>query len=385
MATVFVYAPFRSAQETFTSNQLKATQLAFDISFTQRYCQIGAFSLCVPAKDAVCPYLEMGNLIAVDGTHWGIIREAQQRDGVVKITGEDLKGLLGQRITLYPEQAEESGLQGYDAIKDVSTETLVKYFVGGNAVTPLDPNRKIMGLELAPDQERGEPNDAYMTRFESLPDLLQKNLELRKMGWEITADLEQSKYVFDVVKGLDRTGGQYDNPRVIFDVALRNALAMEYVQSAKSLRNIFYASLARSRATQQVPTCMYPRDEAQPIPAGVDRREQHLNVSIAVEVTDLYTQMKEYAMKDAEPYKITETISVEDAGKYVFGVDYNLGDTVTIQAHDGVAESLAGDAQLISVTTTWLPSGGLRRDLTLGQARITRLGALKRQMKDEGE
>ncbi|MGI5885447.1 MAG: Gp37-like protein [Candidatus Spyradocola sp.] len=385
MATIFVYAPFRAASETFTSNQLKATQLASDIMFVERYCEVGEFAFSVPAKDGICQYLNMGNLIAVDGEYWGIIREVQQRDGVVKVTGEDLKGLLGQRITLYPEQTEGSGLQGYDAIKDVSTETLVKYFVAGNAVTPSDPNRAIIGLELAPDQGRGEPRDAYMTRFETLPDLLRKNLELRKMGWEIKADLARSKYVFDVVQGLDRTGLQYDNPRVIFDVELRSALAIEYAHSSKSFRNLFYASLAKSRSTEQVPTCMYPRDESKPAPSGVDRREQHLNVSISVEVTDLYAQLKAYALKDAEQYRATETISVEDAGKYEFKADYNLGDTVTIQAHGGVAESLAGDAQLISVTTTWLPSGGLKRDLLLGEARITRLGALKRQMKNEGE
>lgn len=385
MAMIFVYAPFRAANETFTTNQRKATSKAFDISYVEHYCKVGEFAFSVPVTDEVCEHLLLGNLVAIDGEYWGVIRELDQAGDRVTVYGEDLKGLLSQRITLYPSQPEDSGLQGYDAIKDVTTEALVKYFVAGNAVSPADNKRKIPGLAIAPDQGRGTEGDAYMTRFEVLADLLTKNLELREMGWTVRADLAGNRYVFDVVVGADRTGAQYDNPRVVFDVDLRNVLSIEYIHSAKSDRNIFYASLSGARRDAETLTCMYPRDEND-VAAGIDRREQHLNVSMTVEAEEnLYLEMRDYALKDAEQYIATQSITVQDAGHYVYGKDYALGDVVTVQAHGGIAGELAGDARIVSVSTNWLPSGGVQRELTLGDARFTVLDVLNRKINNEGE
>lgn len=385
MAIVFLYSPLRTEGETFTTNQLRATSQAFDISFTQHYCNVGEFAFSVPVVDKACAYLYPGIIIAVDGEYWGIVRELDQVGDYVTVMGEDLNGILAQRITLYPDQPEASGLQGYDAIKDVTTEALVKYFVNGNAVNPADPMRKIIGLEIAEDQGRGVENDAYMTRFEVLSDVLTKNLELREMGWRVTPDLVRGKYVFDVYEGIDRTGDQYDNPRVVFDVELRNALSIEYILSAKSERNIFYASLSKNRKATEALTCMYARDDDY-VTSGIDRREQHLNVSMDVDAQEnIYNEMRDYALKDAEQYDATRTITVEDAGRYVYGVDYALGDIVTVQASGGIAGEIAGHARIITIDTAWLPSGGRQYTLTLGDARFTVVDVLNRKINNEGE
>lgn len=385
MAYIYVYSPLRTAKDTFTTNQLRATTYGFDITFTERYCHVGDFSFSVPITDKVCVALEPGNLISIDGEYWGIIRELDQPGDYVVVTGCDLKGMLEQRITLYPEQTADSGLQGYDAVKDVTTEALAKYFVKNNATEPADSNRKIIGLEIAADQGRGVENDAYMSRFEVLADVLTKNLELRDMGWTVKADLTGGKYVFDVLDGVDRTGLQYVNPRVVFDTELQNVLSMEFIHSAKSDRNIFYASLSSSRRANDVLTCMYPRDDAH-VASGIDRREQHLNVSMTVAAeNDIYQEMRAYAMKDAEKYVVTRTIDIEDAGRYRYGVDYNLGDKVTVQANGGVSGGIAGDARIVAITTSWLPSGGLQRTLTLGDMRFTIVDVLNRKIKNEGE
>ena len=385
MAYIFLYAPFREEGETFTSNQLRSTSSAFNISFTEPFCKVGEFSFSVPVTDKIVDFLEKGNLVSIDGEYWGIIREMDQPGDQITVYGQDLRGLLEQRITLFPDQPKDSGLQGYDAIKDVTTEALVKYFVKNNAVEPMDQNRKIMGLEIAEDLGRGVENDAYMTRFEVLSDVVTKNLELREMGWTVKADLARNCYVFDVVSGVDRTGAQYDNPRVVFDAELRNVLSLEFILSAKSERNIFYATLSKQRREAEALTCMYPREEGM-IATGVDRREQHLNVSMQVEAEEnIYTEMRDYALKDAERYVETRTINIQDSGRYVYGVDYNLGDIVTVQANSGIAMGIAGDARIVSITTNWLPSGGVQRDITLGDMRFTVVDVLNRKIKNEGE
>lgn len=385
MAYIFLYAPFREEGETFTSNQLRSTSSAFNISFTEPFCKVGEFSFSVPVTDKIVDFLEKGNLVSIDGEYWGIIREMDQPGDQITVYGQDLRGLLEQRITLFPDQPKDSGLQGYDAIKDVTTEALVKYFVKNNAVEPMDPNRKIMGLEIAEDLGRGVENDAYMTRFEVLSDVVTKNLELREMGWTVKTDLARNCYVFDVVSGVDRTGAQYDNPRVVFDAELRNVLSLEFILSAKSERNIFYATLSKQRREAEALTCMYPREEGM-IATGVDRREQHLNVSMQVEAEEnIYTEMRDYALKDAERYVETRTINIQDSGRYVYGVDYNLGDIVTVQANSGIAMGIAGDARIVSITTNWLPSGGVQRDITLGDMRFTVVDVLNRKIKNEGE
>jgi hypothetical protein len=159
---VYLYKPLESDGETFTTNQVKITRLASSISFVEKLNEVGSFEFMVPTSDSFTNYLEENYIISIDNRYFGIIRQFKQVEDnqeYVWVAGEDLKGILGQRITLYPSTPITQGAQGYDAINNASTEAIVKYFINNNAINSTNPKRKIPRLANAPNQNRGKAND----------------------------------------------------------------------------------------------------------------------------------------------------------------------------------------------------------------------------------
>jgi hypothetical protein len=385
MAIVYLYRPLSEGQ-TWTTAQVRATARAIAITFVEHLYRVGEFSITLHPSDPICEYIQENDIVSVDGAYFGIVRAIQQQQTgtgqQVEITGDDLKGMLSQRITLYPQAAIQEGLQGYDAIKDVPTETLVKYFVNNNCVSAANSKRNIYGLTIAPDQQRGLENDQYMTRFEVLTDLLEKNLQPQNMGYSITPDFQNNQYVFDVFTGADHSANQYENNRVIFDVKLKTLTQLEYFFSARSYINTFYASLSKSRNEDETLTCMYYRDGEEES-EGISRFETHLNISANLPDAQLYENMRKYALKDATEYERSEELTALTTEKYRYGVDYRLGDTVTVQNRGVLFYRLKQqlNVQIVSVTHQWVGKT-ITHELSFGPGKISRFDELKREIKN---
>lgn len=385
MTIVYLYRPLENGQ-TWTTSQVRATAQAISISFEEHLYRVGEFEIMLHPSDPICEYIQENDILSVDGAYFGIVRsiqELQTNTGQqISVSGDDLKGMLAQRITLYPQTAIQEGLQGYDAIRDVSTETLVKYFVNNNCVQTTNPKRVIYGLSIAPDQKRGLEKDQYMTRFESLTDLLEKNLEPQNMGYTITPDFLNNRYVFDVVVGSDHTANQYQNNRVLFDVKLKTLTQLEYFFSIRNYINTFYASLSKSRNEAETLTCMYYRDGEEES-EGIHRFETHLNISANLPDDELYENMRKYALKDATQYERSEELTIMPTEKYTYGKDYTLGDYVTLQNRGVLFHRLARQmhVQIVSVAHRWL-NRVITHELSFGPGKLTRFDELKREIQN---
>ena len=384
MALIYLYRNLHDG-ETLTGNQLKVSRRATSIYFRENLDTVGEFEITIPLADEMALYLKEGYLIGVDNQYFGIIRQLSQGVGrdsnSIVIAGSDLKGYLEDRITLYPQKIIQEGLQGYDAINNVSTETVVKHFIKNNITAPADDNRRIPGFVIAPDLGRGLPKDQYMSRFEPLQEVMQKNLSPQKMGYQVTMNLKESQFLFDVIEGTDHTASQVEHSRIIFDSNYRNMASINYYSTVKDYRNLFYASLSGSKNSEQSLTAMYYR-EGETEPTGPDRKEQHLNVSVNLPDGQMYENLKAYALKDAQRYEQVESIEVDVLERMQYGVDYKLGDFVTIQARNGLLGRMAiFDKQIVSVTHRWTGSGILRV-LGFGEEKITRFEAMERMMKN---
>lgn len=388
MALVYLYSRLKDG-DTFTTNQKKSAQVGTNIVWKYNLCAPGDFSLDIPASSDLVEFIDIGDIISINNTNFGIIRQALKRDSqsssIITISGEDLKGYMQQRITLYPKEVIAEGLQGYDAIKDVSTEAVVKHFFKNNVTEPANDKRRIPAFFIAENKNRGKEKDQYMSRFETLHDLLLKNLEPQKMGYSVTPDFESNHFIFDVIQGTDRTSQQDINPRILFNISHKNLLSIEYSISRNNFCNTFYASLSKGKNENETLTCMYtPNDEAET--SGADRFEMHLNVSANLPAEQLYENMKQYAMKDASKYEEVENILAVPTDKFEFGKDYFLGDYVTLEAKTGFLryKKVLLDVQITGVNERWLPSGKIETTLEFGKSRPTRFDILSQQIQNNG-
>lgn len=378
-----IYEPVTAASPVFV--RVGITRVAVSAALTQHLRAPGDFTLTIPFEARYAAEMTVGRLVLIDRWFAGIIDaitlEAADQGQMLTVSGCDLKGIVAQRITIPPQATGVQGAQGYDAAAG-TTETIIKHYIDANMVTtPLQLARSVPGLVIAPDQGRGIAADKYITRHDPLDTVLQDLCQASGLGYDIKPDFEAAHYVFDVIQGVDRSGIQSDRPRIVFDVSRKTAQSQTYSRSTRDARNVFYATMSGSEFADEALTMAYVRDgEAEQ--AGLQRHEQHLDVSADTPTAGSeYDELRRYALIEAENYCPAESFEcVIMDNRWRYGVDYALGDIVTVQ---NAAWGVTMHTQLVSMVTE-LSESGITHTATFGKAPLTVFGRLRRQIRQGG-
>lgn len=353
---------------------------AVSVSTIERHWTPGSFALEIPTEARHAEKLSIGRLVLIDGGFWGIIDDvsmsADSAGDMLTVSGRQLKGLTMDRITIPPAFAAVTGAQGYDAVNG-TTETVMKHFVNANLGPGAQAGRPVFGLEIAPDLGRGLAEDKYMSRHEVLADVLAALGEWAGLGYDIVPDLARRRFVFDVAAGEDHTAGQRERKRVVFDLRRKTAQSQQYAQNTTDSRNLFYATMAGSEFADETLTVTYVR-EGEAGPVGIRRRERHLSLSADTPAAgEEYHELRRLALIEMEGFKVAESFGCElIEGPYQYGVDYRVGDLVSVQNQ---AWGVGMDARLTEMKTDW-SSGGVSRSAVFGKAPLNVFGRLKRQI-----
>lgn len=380
MVPIRCYDPPEAGAPVFRSQGLVTA--ATSVTLVERHFTPGTFTVEVPWEARHANRLAVGRLVRAgdqDGpAFWGIIDslalEAGAAGQMLTVSGRQLKGLTQDRITIPPDFTTVTGAQGYDPANG-PTETVMKHFVAANLFNPAQPGRILCGLDIAPDQGRGLPEDKYLSRHQILSDVLAALGEGAGLGYDIVPDLERHRLVFDVTQGEDHTAGQSARKRVILDVARKTALSQRYEYSAGDSRNLFYTTLAGAELADEALTVTYMREgEAEPV--GIRRREAHLSLSASTPAAgEEYNELRRLALLEAEGWKPAECFTVELApGPYVYRRDFQVGDLVTVRNQ---AWGIAMDARLTEMQTAYT-SAGVALSATFGTAPLNLAGRLRR-------
>ena len=299
------------------------------LMFKRSWQGVGDFEFHI-AGDYPSSLLEEGNFIILDndGRRAGVIRSCQQEDGgeglQITVKGQTLNGLASQRVTV-PLEGEANG--GYDVVPalatpgdtpaPVSAETILKTYAVRHLISPLDAKRAIPNLHVADDIKRGL-HTVWLSRFEQLDEVLEAVGTYTDMGWEIRADTEARRLIFDAVPGVDRSASQHQNSQAVF------SLEFESLQSLTG-----YAGGVGEGAARTV--LKVTNDAAEPI--GLERFETFLDCG-ALELTgsDTAMSLEEEGRHRLQEYSFTESLTAEVplAGSFLYRIHWNLGDLVTV-------------------------------------------------------
>ena len=377
-----VFKPLDSDTETLQLNKMADISMSTSFVYTWRFSDVGDFSLVVEGGTRFEETLRPGNLLLVDYQYWVRIGDAVRSETAqgyeISITGTDMKGILLQRITLYGKQ-QDTGAMGYDVVQG-STETVLKHYIKNNITQPADAARRIPGFAIAPDQGRGIVKDTYMSRFEILSELVTKVCKNAEIGYGVEVDAGASQYIFDVVVPADLTEGQSVNNRVVFAVDRGNVATMTRTEGITGLRNAFYATKSGGTLVEDALTQLVYW-EGESAPAGIHRRELHLNVSITEEVAGQeLSDIIAAARKEATNYLATDSYDCDIKGDYRLGVDYNLGDYVTVR-HEVMGTA---NKQITEALITYDSNGARSLKLTFGEKATKILNALNTKITNKG-
>ena len=324
------------------------------LQFTRRFYSTGEFELHININKANTDALQNGNLIMLDKNEKrvGIIRHRENEidengdsTDTLIIKGPALKGVCGQRIIIPPVNGN-----GYDNFSGTQ-EAIMKHFVDAHCVNPTDASRKISPLAIAADQGRGA-SDQWRFRFDNLADALEQVGEYAKLGWDVTLDLKNGKWVFDVVQGKNLTASQDTLPPVIFSTEFSDIKTPHFIQSWINAATVGYAGGQgddTNRLIQSIGSA-----------SGLDRMETFLDCSDAENVAELISKGTQ-KLAESAPTKTFEFSIIHDR-PFVYGTDYDLGDTVTARSKKW---GITMDAQIVELKEIY-ESGGNSIEMTFG-------------------
>ena len=314
------------------------------------YYDIGDFELYVSASPEVVAllqpdrYLVRDTDISVTGgvatyKKVMIIKNIQLKTDVengdyLTVTGRELKWLLHQRI-----------VWGRYLLRD-TVEYALRRLIGANAVDPVEPTRVI------PNMQHAEPK-GYSGRIEvkiSNKQLDEAVIELCKSygyGWDIY--ITDNKLTVDIYKGVDRSYNQTERAYVVFSDSFDNLFETEYVYNSESYANM---TLVGGEGEGDDRTYAYVNTDV----SGLDRYEvftdardisQNLgNEEEALSYEEYLALLEERGRENLTGMTKTEGFTGEVLDvSFKYGVDFDLGDIVTVINEYGISK----DVRVLSV------------------------------------
>lgn len=292
------------------------------LEFTRRLYQPGAFSLTVRPTDAYANTLLCGHLIIVDGNtrKSGVIEYVEETISIEGRTltarGRTLGALLANKLTVPPAETAQY-YEGWDRVRG-SGETVMKHYVTKHCTDAEDASRNVPLMTVAPDLQRG-PALPWQERFTPLHQVLEELYPYTKLGYEILADALNKRFIFDILPGTDHSKIQDDNPRIVFSSEFGNLASATYITDYLESANVGYAG-GEGRDEDRL---IYRIGNT----SGFDRREVFLDCGGANidELIDTGTaKLAEYVPKISVDAEVLQQ-------PFVCGIDYDLGDIVTIE------------------------------------------------------
>lgn len=384
---IFNNTIWKTEIDTFTS-----------LSWTRRWHKPGAFQLHMNRHLYGASELQKGNLVLFSDLA-GLIRHREiglDKTGKLSenwdIRGPDMAGITAQRITVPPVG------QAYDVITG-PVETVMKQLVDHNLINPANPVRAVANLVVATDQGRGQ-EVTWRSRYKQLDEELQALSLLSGLGWGVEFDPATGAMTFEVYEGRDLTVGQNVLPPVIFSPDFDNIKIQGYRNSLLNLRNMVYVG---GQGEGELRTIV---EVSNGTPSGVDRYEMFTDGRDTDDTGELTTRGQEALTERGEEfffeadiitpvqrmaydktyYYLSPTQVAEEtkqrvyytSGTFKYGIDYDLGDIVTIQNRDW---GVTMNARIVEITITQEQGQPEQISAVFGTSWPTLIDQLKKELK----
>ena len=339
---------------SFQDEFLLSTSKFVSYEYTRKWVGTGNFTLVLPMLKDFLKIVE-NCILCIDGD-WLFVNNIKRDEKQIEISGTDLNGFLDLRITAFGK-TQASGADGYDVVKGTTGEC-INHYINNNAVNPEDANRKIPRLVIG-QTAKGKDSDSYMARLKMLSEVVGNLCLNATIGYEIVADLDNNRFVFNTLTGTDRSIEQSDNNYVILSQKRNNLYSATYERGNEDLLNAIYATGA------DVTQTVYRDSTA---PTGILRRECAVDVSV-----ESVSDIKDYALNAVSGNIANNSYELDVAAVEDFGKVYKLGDYITVK--DAVTGN-TWTAQIVEATKTYSATEK-KIKLTLGDAKTKLLNKIQ--------
>lgn len=300
------------------------------------------------------------------------------------IRGCTLEGLLNRLPAIPPEGSATESTNG-------PAETHMRKLVLNNVINPADTKRAISQVVLAAlDQERGN-SELWETRWKQLDEEMERISLLTGLGWFLTLDYNQKKWIFDIREGRNLTATQNELPPVILSPEFDAVESQHFVDSVLEYKNIAYVAGQGEGADRLI------LEVGEVDAEGLDRHELFVDARdigngdagpdedgnypddwlTEEEIKDLLIQRGEEKLADHQRVRSFRG-KILDSCPFVYEKDWDLGDIVTTQNKEW---GVTMDERVTEVVETYERSG-FRLDAVFGNDSSTMMDKVRRIYKD---
>lgn len=334
----------------------------------------GEFQLTVAYTKANVELLQLGRMIWKGGKKAARIEimtidETEDEGAIMIFKGRTLESLLLDRIT--NPTFYFSGKTG-DAVRSV---------VDKNCINPSSVERQIPFLVLDSNYVACGSKVKVQDRGSQVYDFIVATIASDELYFSIDFDPDNETLTLVVGKGTDRTSDT--SKAVIFSKGIDNVVSSEYYKNIQDYKTEMLVA-GEGEGVNRV--MFFNSIDLE----GFDRREIFIDASdlqstytndsgstVTLSESDYQELLEERANKKAADYSVAETytavLNASDNERFVYGVDYFLGDTVTV-----IDErlGLTTDAKVTAIQETFGDDYSL--ELTLGYGMPSLYHKLKR-------
>lgn len=308
------------------------------VLWPSKYNGYAECELWAPITDDNVELLQQGHVLWKGGDSAFVIEiiEPSTSDDGTKtyhVKGRTLEKYLTQRI-----------VWGTYTATNKHPSTIMYAIVRENCISPNDANRVIPYLVNGTDGMSGTKTTYQKTGGEVYDALVSIGND-SGLGFRVRFDPANTRMVFEVVVGKDRTVNQTENEQVKLSTELSDIMSSSYYNSNQQLKNVALV------AGEESGTSRKRQIAGDNTTKGITRRELYVDArDLQSESTDESGQQvtlsdeeynKALIQRGAEKLaecQVVETfeakIRVNQDGVYKFGVDYFEGDKITVEDNE---------------------------------------------------
>lgn len=321
---------------------------------SKSYHGIAGFELHLHESNTYADELIKENIVYIDEEKAYVIlhRDINSINGKLVVKGLELKSYLNRFIIFPPEDKAQYRIND-------NVETIMKEYVQATL------NRKgINNIVVAINKNRGKKT-VYQSRYKPLAEELEKLSKDSGIGWDITLDFENKRFVFDVIEGRNLTSSQASLPPAIFAIEYDNIVEQNLVESRMD-----YANTAIVAGQGE----------------GVDRAIEIVGDSKGLDSFELFVDARDIEDEDDLPsrgnQKLSEMKEILNFDSEVladqnieYEKDYKLGDICTIQNNKW---NVTADRRVTQVNEIY-ERNGFRLDIDFGDSPPTIMDKIKKE------
>ena len=360
--------------EKYTRVRLDLIRMPKYVQYVERFNGIGYFEVIVPYNEPSLQYLVEGNYIYFEEGFCGVIKyryKETNESTQITIKGYSVKKILTYRSTLLTSTYK--GPRGW-----IARELIYDFFIN-----PTDTRRKIECISRA-EYYPVETSVVYQNTGSDIEYCIEELLNQIDCGYElkpIISDYEEdltniTTFEFNILEPNRRTiGNNESNSPVVFSFENNNLTSMVYVDdSTLACSTAIVAGEGEGVQRTTVETGDLVAEDIDRIELYVDARDlQKTNVSGQEMTQAEYEQLlaergNKKLSENAKFISFDANIISDGNTAYKYGVDYSLGDYITIIDKE---INLQVDLQITEIMRTLTEDGDEKLDLKFGQERMT--------------